>query len=369
MAEWVAEASATEESITEKLLGESMHESISNGIPSEGTQLRALVAMACIAITVVAIPLILLGFLSNPLETAMDETANELRPGGADVAWAQPPAPEVPEDRDREGARPGAKGVAFGLRKSVRLDPAGPSVEADGYLNLHEGFVEFLACLPGTKGHETLVALQCDPLDLWLALVIGLQLDADKADAPDSKKDISAIQGDRILIFLRWQETDESGETRIVERRAEECLLNSLVEESMDSVGWVFTGGGWLDLPHEPHHGGAGRGSGKNDSKDWEPRSMLGPLLSGHLIAVSHRPFALLDHPLELPFPDGAYSANTENLPNFDPQEPVPVTLVFRRPQEGEVDLEITKMKVPDHPVDPAAVDPSKRRGPEPDDL
>ena len=278
---------------------------------------------------------------------------------------AQPPLPPEPNSGDR----PPGKGKPFGLRKSIRLDAEGPAVEADGYLNLHEGFVEFLACVPGAKGHETLVALQCDPLDLWLGLVVGLQLDANKAVAPDSKKDIAAIEGERVLVFLRWQEKNADGETQIVERRAEECLLNSLVEEAMDPVGWVFTGGGWVDTPAEPHHREAGRGSGKNTSKDWQPQSVLGPLLSGHIIAVSHRPHALLDHPLELPFPDGAYSANTTQLPQFDPERPVPVTLVFRRPREGEIDLTIEKMKVPDHPVDPDSVDPSKERGPEPDDL
>ena len=136
----------------------------------------------------------------------------------------------------------------------------------------------------------------------------------------------------------------------------------------MDLVGWVFTGGGWVEIFDEAHHENAGRGSGKNTSKTWQPRSVLGPLLSGHLVAVSHRPHALLDHPLELPFPDGAYSANPSALPEFDPEAPVPVTLIFRRPKEGEIDHTITKMKVPDHPVDPESVDPSKRQGPEPDD-
>lgn len=287
-------------------------------------------------------------------------------PGGVE----QPPAEgELPTNRPK-GPPVDANGyVHLG---TVRFHHERKEVEADGWINMRYGFLEFLATAPGVKSHESLVALDIEPSHLKAALLIlGLK----DAPNPKSEVDLRPIPGDRVMIFLRWKQKDKDGKEVTVTRRAEECIFNALVEESMEPVGWVFTGSDFIqepvlpdrrdggaprdatDVEHESPNGESPESGVKDDEsggKDETPpkmREVFGAKVTGQYIAVGHRPFALLDNPLGLPFPDPDYYADPDALPpKVAGEERTPVTLIFRLPRPGEIDKTITHMKVPPPP-------------------
>ena len=258
-----------------------------------------------------------------------------------------------PVGAGKSGERPGLEAdergfVKIGPHRSVRLHPRKKIVEADGTFNLRYGFIEYLACAPGIKPHETLVALECNPMDLKFALIL-LGLDDTRARAPATDTDLRAIEGDRMVILLRWTTKDENGKEQTHELRAEDCILNTIVEEEMQKVGWVFTGSSFIQKPPDipPRDGDPRRLGGKGTGKLPQPEMVFAPLLTGEFISVCHRPWVLIDNPVAIPFPDAAYHANPLVLPPVDRDEPVLVTMVFRRDKPGEIDRSVVRMKVP----------------------
>lgn len=286
------------------------------------------------------------------------------------VALGDPPAPPSESTPGKEGANPASDAPKTPARPDyVRLGtvwfhPGRQEIEVDGFFNLRAGFVEYLAATPGTKRHETLVALECEPEHLHGAILL---LGIEPGKGPESELDLRPISGPRVIILLRWNEKAEDGTQRQVERRAEDCLLNGLVEDTMQRVGWVFTGSEFITLGANPPPGGPGGGggagvtppreAGTGEAAGEEPAAQIfGATATGELIAVSHRPLAILDHPLGIPFPDADYYAYPDALPPLDRDNPTRVTLVIRLPRENEIDKSATLMKVPPPPETQPAV-------------
>ena len=208
------------------------------------------------------------------------------------------------------------------------------SVETDGYLNLVSGFVEFLVCSPGIKPHETLVALDCNPADLQTALLL---LGIKEARSPESELDLGPLSGgDRVIIFLRFPVEDPEGRQRIRTIRAERCIINAPMEREMSRCGFAFTASGFLLLDAPP---GAPEGT--------EPAEEFMARVTGEVISLCHRPWAILDNPLALPYPDGDYFAYAEVLPGHRRDDPPPVTILFRRAVPGDVDPAAIRMELP----------------------
>lgn len=233
-----------------------------------------------------------------------------------------------PPDALREG---------FAPLGSIRFHAGRGELEALGSFNLRGGFLEYLACLPGAKRHESLVGLDIDPVDLKAGLLI---LGLVEGRPPESEADLRAIPGDRVVIRLRYEVVLEDGTRVLRDIRAEDLLINAPLEREMARVGFVFTGSSFVeDFEATPEEG-------KPLPEVYAPRVL------GELVAISHRPYAILDHPLELPYRDGDYFAYSDVLPKLDPELPTPVALVFRRPRPGEIDLGITRMELPPPPTE-----------------
>ena len=249
---------------------------------------------------------------------------------------------------------PDARGfVPVGKTRSVLFHPQRQIVEVEGTFNLQYGFLEYLACAPGIKPHETLIALDCHPVELKLGLIL-LGLEEEEVQRPASDVDLRAIPGDRAIILLRWKVQDEEGKEIVREERAENCIFNGLVSESMQKVGWVFTGSMFIEeeppLPLIDDDRRDTEAKAAPPEKTSPPQKTFAPLLTGEFISVCHRPLTILDNPLALPFPDADYYANPEVLPPVKRDEPVPVTVIFRRPLEGEIDKKAVRMKIPPPP-------------------
>ena len=55
---------------------------------------------------------------------------------------------------------------------AVRYEAETQTIYLDGFFNMSQGFVEYLVNLPGAKAHETLIAVDCDPMHLQTALML-----------------------------------------------------------------------------------------------------------------------------------------------------------------------------------------------------
>ena len=259
--------------------------------------------------------------------------------------------------------KPDARG--FTALGTVRFHPKKKEIEVDGRFNLRRGYLEYLACRPGVKSHETLVALDCDPVDLKVALLL---LGLEEAKDPESIGDCRPLPGDRVMVFLRWETKDDAGKVTVHEKRAEDCIVNVLVEESMERCGWVFTGARDVEIPppmqwdDDLEEGDVEEGedqAGEKSDGDAEadeakeppkPKIVFGPTVTGELISMVHNPLCLLNNPLELPYDQGDYYADFEVLPSVPRDNPPKVTMIIRLPKKGEIDYGVKRMKVPPPP-------------------
>ena len=245
---------------------------------------------------------------------------------------------------------------------TVRFSPTRKEVEVDGWLNRRGGFIEFLACGPGVKRHESLLALDCDPADLNAAILL---LGITPGTPPESEMDLGPIEGPRVMVRLRFETILPDGRTGVRDVRAEDVVTNGPMELAMARCGFVYTGSQFI--PEEDIIPGPGdrrpedeeddenapgdddsekAEAGADDEKD-APKEIYAPRLLGQLIAISHRPYAILDNPLALPFRDGDYYGYPDALPRMRRDEPTPISLVIRLPRPGEIDPTATRMELP----------------------
>lgn len=309
----------------------------------------------------------------------------------ASLAAAAPAADEGTKSDPSGGSAPITDERGFTSLGTVRFHPRDKIIEADGTLNMNRGFVEFLACAPGTLAHETLVALECNPVDLKAALLL---LGLDDARDPKIGEGLAAVPGPRVMILLRWEgpPTPEERERaaadptqqlddlpRTHEHRVEDLLVNGYTEDDMERCGFAYTGSRfisereitfdpWESPPESGDEGGedtpdtrpAGAGEGARAA---EPELVFAPLATKEYITVGHRSLTLLSNPLELYEVDGNYYAYWARLPSMKSDDPVPVTMIFRLPKEGEIDYTIQRMKTPPEPdpgTKPVPDDPPK---------
>jgi hypothetical protein len=116
---------------------------------------------------------------------------------------------------------------------TVQLDPEARCVFATGYVNQVEGAIELLACGPGGKVHESVLVLQVNPLDLQAALLlIGL-----KSGPPMPDLGVGPPQGDRVRIWVHWQEAGSS-----IVKPLEALAYAWRDQRSLRTKDWVFTG-------------------------------------------------------------------------------------------------------------------------------
>ncbi len=182
---------------------------------------------------------------------------------------------------------------------AVALDLENKIVRVRGYIALQRGGLEYLACTPRGKTHESLVALQCQPEHLNLALIaLGLE---PRPQVSEQGQAI-ALEGDRVVIELLWT---QDGEDRCV--RVEDLIYDYARDDSMQRVGWVYTGGRLIDDPRAMWE--------EDEEKRKEYGKVYSANLLGNLGAIFHDPDALLDTPLIEGGNDEAFYAYYERLP------------------------------------------------------
>ncbi|MAF13138.1 hypothetical protein CMK11_22015 [Candidatus Poribacteria bacterium] len=220
--------------------------------------------------------------------TELDEANNLARaplmvaPEGAGVA-----------DRTPQMRQIAPRVVAFGQAgREVIVDQNRRELRMSGKVLAASRIIEYLATTPLGKVHETILALDAEPIHLQVAMLgLGLQYENNLRSQGDPR----TPKGDPVEIWVEW---DRNGETE--RRRAEELVYNDDEGRAMQQTPWVFTGS-----------------------------RMQGSLFMAEatqsLIATYRDHDAILNHPL----PSGAGQSLRANLAVLPPKG-TPVTVTIR---------------------------------------
>lgn len=225
--------------------------------------------------------------------SATDTTAPapKTAPEGRDAPiWNEEAAMETPMPPVVKKIRDGVLLVG-----EVTVDKPAGLVSMKGSVNMSEGLVEYLACGPRGKLHESVLSLNAAPYDLQIALLlIGLE----PGNKPLEFQGAPGVpEGDPVEIWVSWQGKDNA----TAKHRAEDLIYDKSAGKPMPHTHWVFTGSQILD----------GRFMAQVEQS---------------FIATYHDPFAMLDHPLASGANDTVYFANDKLLP----PKGTPVTMEIR---------------------------------------
>ena len=140
----------------------------------------------------------------------------------------------------------------------------------DGQVCLREGNLEMFACPKGTKEHESIVSLNCQPEEAHAGL---LAAGAKPGKPVRFDPEYQPASGDIIDLYVLWR--DEKGGKH--QAKAQEWVKNVKTEKAME-FDWVFAGSAfWKDEDGKLHYQANG----------------------GDFICVSNFPSAMLDLPIE----------------------------------------------------------------------
>jgi hypothetical protein len=168
-------------------------------------------------------------------------------------------------------------------------------VRLAGEINMDQGLVEYLACGPLGKLHESVLVLHAQPYHLQVALLL---LGLEPGDKPLSHQGAEETpQGDPVEIRVSWKTPD----TKTMDERAEALIQDHRTQKPMQRTDWVYTGSQIID--------------GKFMAQ-----------LEQSIVATYHDPYAMFDHPLSTGTDDTLYYVNQQLVP----PKGTPVTMTIK---------------------------------------
>ncbi len=192
----------------------------------------------------------------------------------------------------------------FQIDNIVVSKPEG-SVSAPGVVNMDEGLIEYLACGPAGKLHESVLRVDVKPYYLQIALLL---LGLEPGDKPLEYQGADEVpEGDPVEILVSWENVDG----KKVECRAEELVWNVSTKKPMKRTNWVFAG-----------------------SKIMDGRFMA--QIEQSIAATFHDPFSIIDHPLPTGADDTVYVVNMDRVPPRD----TPVVFTVKIPGDSAEDTD-----------------------------
>jgi hypothetical protein len=227
------------------------------------------------------------GFCSEPAATGH---IPQQAPEGRDAPWHPKGAAEKNEP-------PVIRKLADGIFQvgQVTVNKVKGFVSVDGEVNMDDGLVEYLACGPMGKLHESVLVLHAQPYHLQVALLL---LGLEPGDNPLESQGAPGVpEGDPAEIWVSWRSADQK-EVRL---RAEELLFNIKEKKAMPKIHWIYAGSQIID--------------GKFIAQ-----------MEQSIVATYHDPFALFDHPLATGTDDTIYYVNKQTVP----PKGTPIKLEFR---------------------------------------
>ena len=232
--------------------------------------------------------------LTLPLSSQRAEGAETLvkeKPVGRDAPlWDNSPDPAA-------YTLPAIKKISKGIFRigNIIVNKSKGFVSINGEINMDEGLVEYLACGPRGKLHESVLKLDVDPYYLQIALLlIGLE----PGNKPlEFQGDPGIPEGDSVDIWISWTGKDK----KTVKHKAEDLIFNKAAKKTMKHTHWVFAGSQVID--------------GKFMAQ-----------VEHSIASTYHDPFAILDHVLSTGGDDTVYFVNKTVVP----PKGTPVTFVIK---------------------------------------
>jgi len=162
----------------------------------------------------------------------------------------------------------------------------------EGAINMSDGLVEYLACNPKGKLHESVLTLFAEPYHIQMALLL---LGLTPGDMPIEFQGAPKPPcGDPVNITISWEDNG-----KIMEYPPEQLVINIKDKKNMNKADWVFTGSKILDGQYMAQ-------------------------IEGSIAAIFHDPFAIIDHRSIAGADDTLFFANKNILP------PVGTPVVFK---------------------------------------
>lgn len=165
----------------------------------------------------------------------------------------------------------------------VVVDHQSKTVLLEGEVNMTEGLVEYFACTPTGKLHESVLTVMAEPYHIKIALLlVGLK----PGDNPIPFQGApNTPVGDPLIIKVTWKSNGG-----IVEHQARDLIFNIKTQKPEKNLKWVFS-----------------------DSLFVEGKYMAQE--EGSIIAVFHDPYAMIDHTFGGGSDDTLFYANEKILP------------------------------------------------------
>lgn len=136
--------------------------------------------------------------------------------------------------------------------EDIRVQLHEPSVEIRAWVCLDGGFLEQIACSPGTREHESLVVIRAKPSNIHAALLLGGFESGlpgrwlfDQSKPPEEQLTLIPPQGDKIDVFVRYERDGKTIEEPI---RTWVRDYHDM-DRTFPDVPWVFGGSSFRENP------------------------------------------------------------------------------------------------------------------------
>lgn len=152
-------------------------------------------------------------------------------------APAEAPAEPEPQTAEPPPAPPPAEGKRVAYAPHVTIDWSVPQVEIDARIVLREGLLELLMCSAGTKEHESILATQARPKQIYEALgLIGLAAGRPAQYDPQTSE-VTPASGAPLALEIACPDGDAE---KVV--AAHEWLASPETLQPVAPPSWIFCG-------------------------------------------------------------------------------------------------------------------------------
>lgn len=167
---------------------------------------------------------------------------------------------------------------------NLYIDKNKKTVTADGFVNMTEGLVEYLACGSLGKLHESVLVLDIVPYYFQIALLL---IDLEPGDKPIGFQGATETpMGDPLEITVSWKDKNK----KEMSLKAETLLFNKQLEKPAKDMTWVFAGSQILD-------------------------GNFMAQIEQSIVATYHDPYSIIDHTHKSGADDTMYFVNKEVIP------------------------------------------------------
>ncbi len=257
----------------------------------------------------------------QPATTEPEAPGGKTGPGEPDPAERSArdaPRTDEPEDADDKAGSPedAETGERIELPEDIVVDTAEQRVEVPAWTCLEEGYLEQVACSPGTREHESLVIVEATPSSLHAALLMA-GFEAGRPGEWDydwETEEFTGIapEGSKLDVLVKYE--DEAGET--IKEPIRRWIIDDEHRRPFPDKPFIFAGSRFREnLPH--------MGPGEHYQADMGGSIVgivtFGDEMVGYSEVISDR--AAVHEPVWMVNPDAIPPLNTEVTLIFAPYD------------------------------------------------